>query len=271
MLSSADQTESRHIDYPVSGVAAWRGEPSVASPNATPTRKRTVIVAERTSVRARALAHATSTSRARYTRYTYSKPLVVENLLDGDPVIHVGSEHFLYEILRRLANAIPERRLHLQIQLNRRISRRANARAGGRAWPVRARAARAVDTAPTFEGADTKDLSHPLDRHARARIADPATIVTCTRPRQIASRSLSREPTNGSVPVSRTCSSTPADQMSPGFPYCRRWITSGAMKCGHPTRPARPRASWARDRGGVGEGEGALGEGDKRWSWCDQR
>lgn len=64
---------------------------------------------------------------------------------------------------------------------------------------------------------------------------------TCTLPLQIASRSLSRDPTNGSVPVSRTCSNTPADQTSPGFPYCLRWITSGAMKCGHPTRPARPR------------------------------
>jgi len=64
-------------------------------------------------------------------------------------------------------------------------------------------------------------------------------VVTCTLPRQIASRNLSRDPTNGRVPVSRTWSSTPADQTSPGFPYCRRWITSGAMKYGHPTRPAR--------------------------------
>lgn len=52
-------------------------------------------------------------------RLTYSKPLVVENLLDGNPMIYVGREHSLYEIFRRLANGIPEWCLHLQIQLNR--------------------------------------------------------------------------------------------------------------------------------------------------------
>lgn len=75
-----------------------------------------------------------------------------------------------------------------------------------------------------------------------------ACFPTCTRPAQIASRSLSCDPTNGSVPVSNTWSSTPADQTSPGFPYCLRWITSGAMKCGHPTRPGRPRTSSSRDK-----------------------
>lgn len=52
-------------------------------------------------------------------RFTYSKPLVVENFLDGDPMIYVGREHSLYEVFRRLTDGIPEWCLHLQIQLNR--------------------------------------------------------------------------------------------------------------------------------------------------------
>lgn len=62
-------------------------------------------------------------------RFTYSKPLVVENLLDGDPMIYVGREHSLYEVFRRLANGIPEWRLHLRIQLNRNYYSRGAQRA----------------------------------------------------------------------------------------------------------------------------------------------
>lgn len=65
--------------------------------------------------------------------FTYSKPLVVENLLDGDPMIYVGREHSLYEVFRRLANGIPEWRLHLRIQLNRNYSRSVCARMRERA------------------------------------------------------------------------------------------------------------------------------------------
>lgn len=70
---------------------------------------------------------------------TYSEPLVVENLLDGDPMIYVGREHSLYKVFRRLANGIPEWCLHLQIQLNRNysprsrgVSRRGRGRLHGR-------------------------------------------------------------------------------------------------------------------------------------------
>lgn len=56
--------------------------------------------------------------------FTYSEPLVVEDLLDGDSMIHVGREHSLYKVFRRLANGIPEWCLHLQIQLNRNYSSR---------------------------------------------------------------------------------------------------------------------------------------------------
>lgn len=67
-------------------------------------------------------------------RLTYSEPLVVENLLDGDPMIYVGREHSLYKVFRRLANGIPEWCLHLQIQLNRNYSSRTGeiSRRGGR-------------------------------------------------------------------------------------------------------------------------------------------
>lgn len=63
--------------------------------------------------------------RIRADRFTYSEPLVVENLLDGDPMIYVGGEHPLYEVFRRLADGIPEWCLHLQIQLKRNYSSRA--------------------------------------------------------------------------------------------------------------------------------------------------
>lgn len=142
--------------------------------------------------------------------FTYSKPLMVENFLDGDSMIYVGREHSLYEIFRRLADGIPEWCLHLQIQLNwnyltcmRRIPRSE--------WCERFEITR-------------RALLKFLNRSFFIRISirrDHKTI-TCTRPRQIASRSLSRDPTNGSVPVNRTWSNTPADQTSPGFPYCRR-------------------------------------------------
>lgn len=59
-------------------------------------------------------------------RFTYSEPLVVENLLDGDPMIYVSREHSLYEVFRRLADRIPEWCLHLQIQLNWNYSRTEN-------------------------------------------------------------------------------------------------------------------------------------------------
>lgn len=51
--------------------------------------------------------------------FTYSKPLVVENFLDGDSMIYISREHSLYEIFRRLTDGIPKWCLHLQIQLNR--------------------------------------------------------------------------------------------------------------------------------------------------------
>lgn len=57
-------------------------------------------------------------------RITYSEPLVIENLLDSNPVIYVGREHSLYKVFRRLANGIPEWCLHLQIQLNQNYSSR---------------------------------------------------------------------------------------------------------------------------------------------------
>lgn len=57
----------------------------------------------------------TTADSTKVLRFTYSKPLVVENLLNSDPVIHVSGEHPLYEIFRRLADGIPEWRLHLQI------------------------------------------------------------------------------------------------------------------------------------------------------------
>nr|CAD7441655.1 unnamed protein product [Timema bartmani] len=44
-------------------------------------------------------------------------------------------------------------------------------------------------------------------------------------------------PRKGRVPDKRICKSTPADQMSAGLPYCCLLTTSGAMKCGVPTRP----------------------------------
>lgn len=46
-------------------------------------------------------------------------------------------------------------------------------------------------------------------------------------------------PRKGSVPDNRMWRRTPADHTSTGFPYCCFSITSGAMKWGVPTRPAK--------------------------------
>lgn len=157
---------------------------------------------------------------------TYSEPSVVEDLLNGDSVIHVRREHSLYEILGWLADGVPQWRFHLQISRVSRHPSRTKRWMKGEGGHV-GQAQRNIIKYPA-------NAQCPQNRGV-------SLVFTCTRPLQIASRSLSREPTNGSVPVSRTWSSTPADQTSPGFPYCLRWITSGAMKCGQPTRPERPR------------------------------
>lgn len=61
---------------------------------------------------------------------------------------------------------------------------------------------------------------------------------TTTRPRLMISCRRFPEPRNGKRPDKRTCSITPAPQMSHPFPYIRLDTTSGAIYCGHPMRPS---------------------------------
>lgn len=46
---------------------------------------------------------------------TYSKPLVIQHFLYGNPMIYIRCEHSLYEILGRFTNIVPQWCLHLQV------------------------------------------------------------------------------------------------------------------------------------------------------------
>lgn len=46
---------------------------------------------------------------------TYSKPFVIQHFLYGNPMIYIGCEHSLYEILGRFTNIVPQWCLHLQV------------------------------------------------------------------------------------------------------------------------------------------------------------
>jgi len=112
---------------------------------------------------------------------------VVENLLDGDPVIHVGRQHSLYKILRRFADRVPERRLHLQISSCRDYSRDPGGETPGslfsraRGRPLGSTSNRRTMLPVPFLGRLPPAICHGTRRTEECRLAEHGAAPRLTR------------------------------------------------------------------------------------------